>query len=64
MLLISRQIDVARGPADQPVRQQRITAAECAPVPGRRAQRNAGHLRVGAVTGIRPEAAAAARSTG
>jgi hypothetical protein len=62
--LVGEEVDVARGPADNPVGQQRVAAAEGEPVSGRRAERDARHLGVQRRDWHQAEAAAAARSTG
>jgi len=62
--LVGEQGDIPGGPADNPVGQQRVAAAEGEPVPGRRAQRDAGHLGVQRTGRHQADAAAAGRSTG
>jgi hypothetical protein len=46
--LVGEQVDVPGGPADNPVGQQRVAAAEGEPVSGRRSQRDAPPARAAA----------------
>jgi hypothetical protein len=64
VFLVSEQIHVLRGPADDPVREQRVPAPEREPVPGRRGQGDGGDLAVQLADGHQPGSAVTERRTG